>query len=204
MVGNFSNSTLACDNLHRFQVQNDRSKQKLVQGVPMRWNSTFLVLDCLFAESTLAMPAMMVLEQSDYHHLKLSGTQWDLARQAADVFWLQKATTALSMEQHLNMAFVYSGVHGLIKEHLQPKNEDVATIFVLKAAIVKDLKMRLPMAGTPQDAQKNLAWMVSALALRFKTLDFHPALLQHVWVEVKCCVDSIKPKGSSPKQLAFQ
>lgn len=94
---------------------------------------------------------MAVPEQSDYCHLQLSGTQWDLERQVTDVLKpLQIATTALNMEQNPNMSFVYPVMHGFINDHLQTKNE-------AEDSNRRRLEEALPMTGTQQDAQKNLA-----------------------------------------------
>ena len=133
------------------------------------------MLERLISESTAVMT---VLEQSDHSHLKLSGTQWDLAKQVTAVLKpLQIATTALSMEQNPSISCVYPVVHGLINLHLQSSDGDAAPTKKLKTAVAGDLKRHFPMQGNGLDAANNLAWIGSALDPRFKALTFLPDTL---------------------------
>ena len=63
---------------------------------------------------------MAVLDgEKDTLRLKLSGTQWDLAKEVVGVLKpLQMATTVLCMDTNPSLSCVYPVVHGLVNQHL--------------------------------------------------------------------------------------
>ena len=95
VVDHFSHSALACTKINKVQEQQGKKKLNLIQDVATRWNSTFLMLQRLVDQQT----AITTVFENEKGSLKMSGTQWDLARDSVQVLKpLHVATTVLSME----------------------------------------------------------------------------------------------------------
>ena len=171
IVGHFNHSALACSKLHAVEEQQGRKKLlNLVQDVPTRWNSTFLMLDRLVL---LSNAVMAVLDgEKDTSRLKLSGTQWDLAKEVVGVLKpLQMATTVLSMDTNPSPSCVYPVVHGLVNQHLVVRDGDSVPVRKLKERVASDLEERFHLQPA-EDADVHVAWLASALDPRFKQLSF--------------------------------
>ena len=171
MVGHFNHSALACSKLHAVEEQQGRKKLlNLVQDVPTRWNSTLLMLDRLVL---LSNAVMAVLDgEKDTSRLKLSGTQWDLAKEVVGVLKpLQMATTVLSMDTNPSLSCAYPVVHALVNQHLVMRNGDSIPVQKLKERMASDLEERFHLQPA-EDADVHVAWLASALDPRFKQLSF--------------------------------
>ena len=167
IVGHFNHSALACSKLHDVEEQQGRKKLlNLVQDVPTRWNSTFLMLDRLVLLSN-AVTAVLDGEK-DTSRLKLSGTLWDLGKEVVGVLTpLQMATTVLRMDTNTLLSCVYPVVHGLVNQHLVVRDGDSVPVQKLKERVPSDLEERFHLQPA-EDADVYVAWLASALDPRFK------------------------------------
>ena len=132
--------------LHFTDVRSSRASKQRCQGSPRRWER--------------------------HIELKLSGTQWDLAKEVVGVLKpLQTATTVLSMDTNPSLSCVYPVVHGLVNQHLVVRNGDSVQMQKLKERVASDLEERFHLQPA-EDADVHVAWLASALDPRFKQLFF--------------------------------
>lgn len=193
IVGHFNHSALACTKLHKVQEQQGKKKLNLIQDVATRWNSTYLMLQRLVDQQT----AVTTVLENERSSLKMSGAQWDLAKDVVHVLKpLQVATTVLSMEGNPSTSCVQPILHGLLNDHLKTTDADSTTIKQLKSAIAGDLRDRFP------QQKCKLAWLASALDPRFKSLDFLSAGQRAtVWEDARAEVKKLhdgKPAPAAP------
>lgn len=184
IVGYFNRSSVAMTKLHKTREQQGQKQLGLVQDCPTRWNSTHAMLERL---EKMEMAVTLVLQnEPGCGHLKMSGTQWDMAKDLVKILRpLQIATTVLSAQYQPSISCVFPILHGLKTEHLASREGDSAIVKRLKSAIRTDLVARFPDNGN-----YILAWLASALDPRFKSLTFlsednKTAVWKHLGEELK-------------------
>lgn len=187
-VGHFSYSILARDSLVTVQqrVYPGRESHKclqLVQDVPTRWNSTYLMIDRLLELKT----ALVVWQEENNIEYKISTEDWNKMKLLQ--LYLQpffEVTTRLSAEKHTTLAMVHSFIRVLMK-HLAKKvhhNDiqvcDITVIYCCLLTLTIDLQKYGDLSAFCEKIRKdlakrwanipNLALLSAILDPRFKSL----------------------------------
>ncbi|XP_065199166.1 zinc finger BED domain-containing protein 4-like [Sycon ciliatum] len=123
LVGHFSHSAKSTEALNNKQVAMASASKsgtplRVIQDVPTRWNSSFLMLQRLIH---LRLPIMAVLEdpkltKSSHRHLQLKDHQWNLAKEiVAALEAPAKATTVLGGETYCTQTLVVPVAKSLLR-----------------------------------------------------------------------------------------
>ena len=92
--------------LREVQEQQGKTPLDLVQDCPTRWNSTHAMLERLVKLETAV--TTMLENSHRYGHLRMTGAQWDLAKDVVKVLKpLQIATTVLSAGYQPSISCVF-------------------------------------------------------------------------------------------------
>ena len=133
LVGHFSHSAKSTEALNKKQVamasgSKSGNPLRVIQDVPTRWNSSFLMLQRLIH---LRLPIMAVLEdpeltKSSHRHLQLKDHQWNLAKEiVAALEAPAKATTVLGGETYCTQTLVVPVAKSLLRG-LRIANEELS------------------------------------------------------------------------------
>ncbi|XP_065199244.1 zinc finger BED domain-containing protein 4-like [Sycon ciliatum] len=133
LVGHFSHSAKSTEALNNKQVAMASASKsgtplRVIQDVPTRWNSSFLMLQRLIH---LRLPIMAVLEdpeltKSSHRHLQLKDHQWNLAKEiVAALEAPAKATTVLGGETYCTQTLVVPVAKSLLRG-LRTANEELS------------------------------------------------------------------------------
>ena len=169
IVTHFKHSVVATTALRERQIIMNVPQHSLLQEVPTRWNSTYLMYERL-AEQQWAIYAVIhddKVTPTDKHYLDLTPEQWDLLSQMLIVLKpLQVATTALSYEQNVSSSLIYPIIHGLINCHLKHDTTDLPAIKRFKETVTSQLQEWF--GFDPE----SIAILSSAVDPRYHDLDF--------------------------------
>ena len=145
LVTHFKHSVVASTALKEKQVQLKVEQHHLIQDVSTRWNSTFFMIDH-FMEQKVVIYAVLhdpAVSKDQYQQLYLKDDQWALLDQLTKVLKpLQIVTTVFGYEFNVSSSIIYLVLHGLIRNHLKPDDNDAPAVKYLKKQVSKDLTER--------------------------------------------------------------
>ena len=170
IVSHFNHSPKATGELRN---QNTSGKQKaLQQDVATRWNSTYIMINSLLPNRSAIYS---VLHNKDFtkpetaKKLEIKNEHWVLMERLSEVLKpFDVATSQLSGELYPTLGSVYPLIHGIIMNHLIPKEEDSPEIVYFKETVRKNLSERF-MVGNEHRSDDIIA---TALHPRYKKLKF--------------------------------
>jgi hypothetical protein len=169
LVGHFKHSVTAVAALKEKQKAMSVAEHKLLQDVSTGWNSTYQMLDRL-AEQRWTVYTVLHDEnitRAEHRHYDLKPEQWDVVSQIVPTLKpLQIATTALCMDQNVTASLIFPVVHGLLKNHLTIKSDDLPVLKQFKVVVLNELIRRFKFDP------ENVAILASALDPRHKYLKF--------------------------------
>lgn len=174
LVGHFSHSPMAVGELKKRQLSMnpDQRVKKLIQHCKTRWNSVYDMFERLVE---LRWPVCAVLSDrsivklSEAKTLELKDEHWQLMADLLPVLKpLQVATSVLSAEAGPSASTVYPMLWGLLKNHLDEKDDDSSVVSAFKKTVSDAVSERFGM--TDMATSTNICVTASVLDPNFKHL----------------------------------
>ena len=171
LVGHFSHSVVATEELKTREAQMNMAEKKLVKDVATRWNSSFYMLDRLLE---LRWPVSAVLSDETVtkradRYLDLQSDQWALATDLVDTLRpFEVATTFFSYEENASLSAVLPVLFGLL-DGLRTLADDSALISQFKETVADQIRTRWSLHSLDPSSSLVLA---AAVDPRFKQLKF--------------------------------
>ena len=176
LVTHFSHSVFATNALIAKQG-NTKSKLKLIQDVPTRWNSSYLMMEHLLK---LHIPVYAVIfddevtKPSDRLKLDLKDNFWKIMEEIVPILEpLAEMTEILGKEDQPTGGAVYLLLHNIFQNVLDEVLDDSNVTGDLKLKIKEGLQKRfkIDLEGVPNDeVMSSPLVMASVLDPRYKTL----------------------------------
>lgn len=176
VVSHFRHSALATCALKTRQEQLGMKTNKLQTDCPVRWNSTFTMLQRLF-EQRVAVQSVLaddaVTKPAVQKKLAMRASQWELLEQLVPVLQpLAKATEILCGELHVGLSFIYPVILNMVNTTLRLEAADVTAVRAFKDTVRQQLKTRFKLDS--DDLTKSIPVVACMLDPRFKNLKFIP------------------------------
>ncbi|XP_070409459.1 E3 SUMO-protein ligase ZBED1-like [Nothobranchius furzeri] len=197
VVSHFRHSSLASCALKQRQEQLGVKSNKLQTDCPVRWNSTFVMLQRLF-EQRIAVQSVLadeaVTKSSVQKSLAMRASQWELVEQLIPVLQpLAKATEIMCGELHVGLSFIYPVIFNMISNTLCVEESDLAAVRTFKNTVRQQLETRFKLRS--EDLTESIPIVACMLDPRFKHLHFIP---QNKREEAQRHLDVLLQNGEPP------
>ena len=168
IVGHFKHSVVAQNALEEKQEALGIRKNKLIQDVATRWNSTYEMLERLI-EQERAVSAVLAesTKASDRDLIPSSESIVKMKRITAVLKPFAVATQRLCAEKVPSLSLVQPVLTALLKKHLSPSDLDPGIVTELKNAIATSIR-----AHFTDESQRMTTYLTSVLDPRYKLLNF--------------------------------
>lgn len=176
VVSHFRHSAVATCALKTRQEQLGIKTNKLQGDCPVRWNSTFTMLQRLF-EQRLAVQSVLaddaVTKPAVQKKLAMRASQWELLEQLVPVLQpLAKATEILCGELHVGLSFIHPVILNMVNTTLRVEASDLTAVRTFKNTVRQQLETRFKLHS--DDLTTSVPIMACMLDPRFKHLKFIP------------------------------
>ena len=175
LVEHFKKSVHATTALKAKQVQMSTPKNKLIQDVSTRWNSTLHMIQRLLEQRwpVSAVLSDNTITDKSKGYLDLKSEQWDTLADLQSLLQLfESATTFFSGDQYVSLSGVVPVIKGLILA-LRHKQDDSPSVSEYKNVTRKQLTDRYDVDTMPEDHSFiATALKASAMDPRFSHLRF--------------------------------
>lgn len=176
VVSHFRHSSLATCALKKRQEQLGINANKLQNDCPVRWNSTFDMLERLFEQRIPVQSVLAdetVTKPSVQKSLTMRASQWELVEQLIPVLRpLAKATKVMCGELHVGLSFIYPVIFNVINTTLCVQESDLGAIRSFKDTVRRQLETRFKLGS--DGLAESIPIVACMLDPRFKHLQFLP------------------------------
>lgn len=177
LVGHFKHSNVAKQSLFKKQEQLGIPHQSLVQYCKTRWNSIYLMLDCLLQNRN---PILNVLTDRTVtslyiaQKLEITESQWlNIEILVCLLKPLYIVTNIFCSENHSPASMVRPLLAQLIENHLKQKENDDKNVTYFKRTIIHEIKERFKLDWN-ETSSVSVKQIASFLDPRYKDLEFEP------------------------------
>ncbi|XP_076849046.1 E3 SUMO-protein ligase ZBED1-like isoform X2 [Brachyhypopomus gauderio] len=174
LVEHFRRSELASSKLKQKQKLWGTADHKLIQDVPIRWNSSYYMVSRLLEQrwpltATLSDPEVT---QRNKHYLDLKGDQWTLLEELEQVLKpFEQATVFLSGDTYVTASALPPLVKGLLKS-TQKTSFTSGSVNSFQTTAAQEMASRWEGENKFREDGQNVCIIAAALDPRFRKLKF--------------------------------